>query len=271
MFKDIFSKRFVLNLALALGVITASIAGAYYFLLLYTEQESVVTVPSLEGYDIVEAEAILKEFTLEGIIVDSLYLPETRGGQIVDQEPKPESTVKENRKIYLTISRYSSPMIKLPNIVDQTLALALAKLNSYGIAVNEIINKPSDCTDCVIGVLFENETIEPGASISAGSKVDLIVGEGATGEAIGIPMLYGLTVEEAQQLLNRAGLNVGATVCPTCEDAADSTDARIYRQLPDPDPNDRITKGSSVDLFLSEDLSKVPEVNIDSIKAQIFH
>ncbi|NQV53834.1 MAG: PASTA domain-containing protein [Flavobacteriales bacterium] len=271
MLKDIFSKRFILHFALALVAVVAAIAGSYYYLQTYTKQDSVVSVPSLEGYDIVEAEAVLKEYTLEGIVVDSLYLPETRGGQIVDQEPKAASFVKENRKIYLTISRYSSPMVKLPNIEEQTLALALAKLSSYGIEVGELINKPSDCTDCVIGVLIDNKEIEPGTPINKGLKVDLLVGEGATGEKISIPVLFGLTVDEAQQLVNRAGLNIGATVYIDCENAADSTAARIYRQLPHPNPNDRIMMGSSVDVYLSEDLTLLPNANIDSIKAQITH
>ncbi len=269
MLKDIFSKRFILHSALAVAAVVAAIAGAYYYLQHYTKQDSLVAVPTLEGYDIVEAEAVLKEYTLEGIVVDSLYLPNTRGGQIVDQEPKADAIVKENRKIYLTISRYSSPMVKLPNIEEQTLSLALAKLSSYGIEVGEIINRPSDCTDCVIGVLIDNRVIEPGTPINKGLKVDLLVGEGATGEKISIPMLYGLTVDEAQQLINRAGLNVGATIYIDCEDAADSAAARIYRQLPDPNPNDRIMMGSSIDVYLSEDLTLLPGVNIDSIKAQI--
>lgn len=269
MLKHLFSKRFSLNVILALVVIVATVLGSYYYLKFYTRQDRIVEVPDLSGYDIVEAESILDELTLEGIVVDSLYLPEHRGGEIVDQEPLANSTVKENRKIYLTIARYSSPMVKLPNIEDQTLPLALAKLSSYGIEVGEIINRPSECTDCVLEVQIGGNTIDPGAAITKGQRIDLVVGEGETGEAVSIPMVFGLNADEARTLLNRDGLNLGATVYIDCEDQDDSTRARIYRQTPDPDPNERISMGTSIDVYLSPEQDKLPDVNLDSIKSSL--
>jgi len=269
MLKLIFSKRFLLHLALALVVVVGAVGGAYYYLKIFTEQDSIVTVPSLEGYDAIEAEAVLKELSLEGIVIDSLYLADKRGGEIVDQEPIADSKVKKDRKIYLTIARYSTPMVKLPNIEDQGLALALAKLESYGFKVGELIPKPGGCSDCALGVQIKGKSIKPSTPLFKGQKVDLLVGEGATGEEVHIPMLYGLDAEEARQLANRDGLNIGATVYTDCEDAADSAMARIFRQSPEPDPNDRIQKGASINVYLTKDLTQLPEVNLDSIKAQV--
>ena len=160
-------------------------------------------------------------------------------------------------------------MVKLPNIIDQTLPLALAKLNSYGIDVGEIINKPSDCTDCVIGVEIKGEKVKAGTPLNKGQRVNLIVGEGDTGEKIAIPTLYGLSVEEAQQLANLQGLNIGATPYLDCDNEADSAMARVFRQNPEPDESNKISRGASIDIFLSPDLSKVPPVNVDSLKAQL--
>ena len=58
---------------------------------------------------------------LDPEVIDSLYLPDTRGGVVVDQEPIKGSMVKTDRKIYLTIARYSSPMVKLPNVIGPNL------------------------------------------------------------------------------------------------------------------------------------------------------
>lgn len=267
MLKFIFSKKFIVQSLLALLVVCVAISGAYNYLISYTERDEVVEVPDLTGYDIFEAEVFLKDSRLEAKIIDSLYLPNKAGGEIVDQEPIPGSSVKTGRKIYLTIARYGAPMVKLPNIIDQTLPLAMAKLNSYDIKVDQIINRPSDCTDCVIGIEIKGKKVLVGTKLAKGTKINLLVGEGATGEKISVPMLYGLTVDEAQKLLNLDGLNLGATPYLDCENAEDSLSARVFRQNPAPDGSAVISRGSSIDLYLTSDQSQIPNVNLDSIKA----
>jgi beta-lactam-binding protein with PASTA domain len=267
MIQFLLSKKFAVQALMALLVACIAIGSAYFYLITYTEQDQVVEVPDLTGYDMYEAEVFLKESRLEAKIIDSLYLPAKKGGEIVDQEPIPGSSVKTGRKIYLTIARYEAPMVKLPNIIDQTIPLAMAKLNSYDIKVDQIIHRPSDCTDCVIGIEIKGMKVAVGAKLAKGSKINLVVGEGATGEKIAVPMLYGLTVDEAQKLLNLDGLNIGATPYLDCETAEDSLNAHVFRQNPAPEGFAVISRGSSIDLYLTSDQSQVPDVNLDSIKA----
>src|SRR5690606_2248155 len=120
----------------------------------------------------------------EAEVIDSLYLPDMRGGEVVDQQPPADSKVKKGRKIYLTIARYRAPMVKMPNIIDQTLPLALAKLSSYGLNVGEITYKPSECTDCVIEALINSKSVSSGKTINKGAKIDLVVGGGKSGESV---------------------------------------------------------------------------------------
>ena len=277
MIQFLLSKKFAVQALMAVLVACIAISSAYFYLITYTEQDQVVEVPDLTGYDMYEAEVFLKESRLEAKIIDSLYLPAKKGGEIVDQEPIPGSSVKTGRKIYLTIARYEAPMVKLPNIIDQTIPLAMAKLNSYDIKVDQIIHRPSDCTDCVIGIEIKGMKVAVGAKlakgskinlvVAIGSKINLVVGEGATGEKIAVPMLYGLTVDEAQKLLNLDGLNIGATPYLDCETAEDSLNAHVFRQNPAPEGFAVISRGSSIDLYLTSDQSQVPDVNLDSIKA----
>ena len=267
MIQFLLSKKFAVQALMAVLVACIAISSAYFYLITYTEQDQVVEVPDLTGYDMYEAEVFLKESRLEAKIIDSLYLPAKKGGEIVDQEPIPGSSVKTGRKIYLTIARYEAPMVKLPNIIDQTIPLAMAKLNSYDIKVDQIIHRPSDCTDCVIGIEIKGMKVAVGAKLAKGSKINLVVGEGATGEKIAVPMLYGLTVDEAQKLLNLDGLNIGATPYLDCETAEDSLNAHVFRQNPAPEGFAVISRGSSIDLYLTSDQSQVPDVNLDSIKA----
>lgn len=266
MIRFIFSKQFLIQAALAIVVVLLVMTGAYYYLKHYTRQADALELVDLEGYDIVEAESILKNIDLEAVVIDSLYLPSKKGGEVVDQEPIPGSMVKKERKIYLTIARYSSPMVKLPNVIDQTLPLAMAKLSSFDIQIGDLQYKSSECTNCVLAVQVNGEDVEIGSNLVKGQTVDLVVGEGESGEMVAVPLLVGLSIDEARVLVNRTGLNLGATPCPDCENEQDSTAARIYRHVPSADDNS-INLGGSIDVYLTADESKIPEVNLDSLKA----
>ena len=269
MIQFIFSKKFLIQLAIAIAIILVVMTGAYYYLKHYTRQADALELINLEGYDIVEAEAILQNIDLKPVLIDSQYLPEKKGGEIVDQEPIAGSMVKKERKIYLTIARYSSPMVKLPNVIDQTLPLAMAKLSSFDIQIGDLRYKSSDCTNCVLAVEVDGEEVEIGSNLVKGQEVNLVVGEGETGEMVAVPLLIGLSINEAQILLNRTGLNLGATPCPDCETEQDSLAAKIYRHVPRHADGSHLNLGGSIDVYLTSDESKIPEVNVDSTKAQI--
>jgi len=252
---------------LALLFVVACLVGSYFYLKSYTKLDEAMELPDFQGYEIVEAEQLLKNMGLNPVVVDSLYLPNKRGGEIVDQDPTPFSNVKPEREIYLTIARYSAPMVTLPNLLNQTLPLAIAKIETYDLEIGELSYESNECTGCVIRIMANGEEIEPGDHLEKGSTINLIVGEGATGEKIDVPILYGLGIDEAQQLLNNHGLNVGATPYLDCETEADSLSAKVFRQAPEPQNDNKIARGSSIDLYLSSDLSRIPPVDIDSLKS----
>lgn len=242
----------------------------YYYLLSYTKSGESIEVPDLSGLDLMEAESTLSELELQFEVIDSLYLPDKRGGEIVDQEPMPASLVKTGRKIYVTIARYSTPMTKLPNVLDQTLPLAMAKLASYGFKVGNLIYKSSDCKDCVVDVLVGGKSVKAGARLAKGKRVDIVVGQGLTNEMISVPVLYGLKLGEAIKLLHLNNLNIGATPYdPEILTKTDSLNAVVYRQSPAPEGAKMAPAGSPIEVYLTSDVSKVPTVNIDSLKSLI--
>ena len=257
MIQFIFSRKFLINLVLAIGAIAIFLGSTYVFLSNYTRPDEVTEVPDVVGFDIIEAEATLKHGLLQAVIVDSLFIKAKRGGEIVSQEPSEGSSVKENRKIYLTITRYSSPMVKMPNIF-QGLPAALARLNSYRFEIGEISSKPAECTDCVIDVIYKGKSVKVGTKVPEGARLNLVVGAGTTGELIPVPVLYGMDTAQVLTFLQLKGLNLGAAPCADCETAEDSAKAVVYRQLPEPDEENMISIGSSIDVFLTSDSSLVP-------------
>lgn len=266
MIKSLFSKKFLVNLLIGTLMIFGAIVGAYYYLYSYTRPQSVVKVPDVVGFDIIEAEGILKNVKLQPVVVDSVFLKGKRGGEIVQQEPFPNESVKENRKIYLTISRYSSPMVKLPNVM-QTLEAGTARLLSYGFEIGDVTIKPGP-EGSIMEVVHKGKKLKPGSKLPEGARLDLVVG-GSGGSYMEIPALFGLDTTEAKLLLSMQNLNLGAFTFNGCASAEDSATATIYKQTPTPDPGSRIKEGSMIDVFLTADSTLIPPSNLDSIKQLI--
>lgn len=261
----IFSRKFILHLLLAALTIFLLLVGSYFFLKSFTRPDSVVAIPGVIGFDIFEAEAVLKDAGLEPIVVDSIFLKGKKGGQIVLQDPIENANAKTGRKIYLTITRYSSPMVKLPNTINQGLPAAIARLTSYGFDLySDFEYRPADCSDCAVDVLYRGKSVKAGTKIPEGAKLKLVVGISGAGELIEIPVLIGLDTSEAIIKLRELGLNLGATPCADCDSKEDSTNALIYKQIPNPFDNSAIRIGSTIDVFLTADSTRIPIIEADS-------
>lgn len=260
-------KKLAFHVALALILFGIVATVAYWYLVNYTQSGQAIAVPNLSEMHESEAKTMLNGLLLEAAVVDSVYDPKKKGGVVLAQDPVEGSMVKEGRKIYLTVYRYSAPMVKLPDVIDQSLPLAIAKLNSYGFKVGELVPRASDCTECVVGVELRGKAISAGARLSKGARVDLLVGQESLGEPTQMPSLYGLTSEEARTLLQMHVLSLGATPHDPYENEGDSLLAVVYKQ--GIAPGNEVPMGSSIEVFLTTDRSKIPPVNVDSIKARL--
>ncbi len=268
MLRFLFSKTFILQLILAGIFIALVILGTYFFLINYAKTGEAVTVPNLEGYDLVEAEAELTQLDLEIEVIDSIFHLGQQGGIIMEQQPREGSMVKKNRKIYLTISRYETPTVKVPNVLNQTSAIAISKLNRRGFIIGKLTSKTDPCDGCAIGIELNGKTIQPETNIPVGSKIDLIIGQLNEGANSVVPTLYGLTKDEATQVLHNFELNRGAyNFDETVETGGDSLAARVFYQSEK--SGESIKLGSPINITLTLDITKLPNVNLDSIKASI--
>lgn len=269
MLRFVFSKTFLIQVVLAVVFITLVIIGAYFFLINYAKTGEAVSVPALENLDIIEADAELKQLELNVEIIDSIYQQDKRGGIVVDQNPVEGSMVKKGRKIYLTISRYDIPTVEVPNVLNQTTAIAISKLTRRGFKIGELTSKSDPCDGCAIGLEFDGKTVDVGSKIPSGSTVNIIVGQQNDGAISLVPALYGLTKDEATALLHQHELNRGAYVydLESVKSEGDSLAARVYSQSIAPSENAKV--GTPINISLTIDMAKIPEANLDSIKASI--
>lgn len=236
---------------LALVVVVFGVFTAVSFVLNgYTRHGDSLAVPDLRGLKIDDAIHLLEEKKLRYIVSDSLYFEDKPKLSIIEQNPAPNSKVKEGRFIYITINSNKAPQVPLPNLLDVSLRQAEAMLAGAGLKVGQLIYKPDIAKDVVLDVQFQRGSLQPGMKIGKGTAVDLVLGDGLGGASVNLPDLTGLTLEEARNLLSSSALNVGSVVYLGA--ISDSSAAVVTRQSPAYAEGATVSGGQPIDLFLKQ-------------------
>lgn len=181
LFKFLMSKAFLKNLIIAIIVSIALIVGLFYWLNYYTNHEEYIEVPDLSKLEMDIVEKKLDQMDLRYIIMDStVYNPDYPSFSVVDQNPKPGQSVKQNRKIYLTINPKDYALITIPkNIIGNTKRQVLPTLKSLGFKIGEISKKPDIAKDVVLELEYQGEDLKPGDKLKKMSVIDIVLGDGS--------------------------------------------------------------------------------------------
>lgn len=271
MLKFIFSKTFLINILIIIVVIAISIWSIFKYLDNYTLNNQTISVPSLEGLTVTEVEKVLAEKKLRYQILDSIYVESNEKGIVLEQQPLTDDLVKKNRTIYITISKIIPPKMSMPDVVDMSLRVAVAKIESYGLKVGNLSYFPSECVNCILEVKMNNEAINAGQKIEKGSIVDLVLGSGTSSEKVFAPYLIGLSKEEASQKIQASFLNIGAEIYSDCTTKEDSMSAKVYKQTPQRSENIAVNMGSPVDLWFTCDTSKIKISVVDTLTLNLLY
>lgn len=253
-FQFIKSKIFFKHLAIYLIVIVFFFWFIFKLLDMYTTHGKTVTVPDFGGLKMSELDNFIKDKPLRYLIVDSLYDTKSPKGTIIRQDPEPNTQVKKDRTIYLYITSILPPQMSMPKLLDKSLRQASSMIESYDLKLGKIQYAPDQCANCILEQRYKGKKIEPGTMIPKGSVIDLLVGKGLGEESVSIPNLIGLTRAEAQALLLSKSLSLGAV---SFESPRDSSSSKVYRQIPGYSKDLYINVGSNIDLFFTNDETKI--------------
>ena len=275
--KFLISKKFLIHIASALGVIIVVLIATFIALNIYTHHGANYATPDFSGLTEQQFIDLVQQKKLRYRIIDSVHIADITPGVVVEQTPKPGSRVKENRTIFFTINAYSAEQVPMPKLEDFSLRNAQVTLESYGLRVGQLIYIPSEYTQLVLGQLYEGKPIEPGTLIAKGSTIDLLVGQGLSDKKTEVPDLFGMTLEDAKAYLQTNSLNIDAVIyddsIPTKDD---SLRAFVWKQLPEAESGKKLRLGSSLDVWLTIDSLKilpdtlmVDSVDVDPIDVEI--
>ncbi len=248
LFKFLKSKVFFINVLVAFLLCILSIYFVYAWMGKITHHGESIAVPNLRGMDLAELDTFLASKSLKYQVVDSLFDGSKTGGTILEQDPAPESNVKEGRTIYLTVNSATPPKVKMPNLIDVSYRQAEAILQTFGLTVGELSYEPDLAKNAVLEQRYKGSGIKPGVEIFKGSKIDLVLGDGLGTTEVSVPLLIGLTKSEAMFVLKGSGLELGEVFFDP--DTKDQEEALIYKQDPTSGVSSNMNQGDAIDIYL---------------------
>jgi len=265
-FKELFyfitSRLFLKNFAIALLLIFALGFLALTTLNVYTKHGQAIELPDYKGKPLAEARKQLEGDGFRFMLIDSMYQPNKEPLTVLDQDPKPNSKVKRNRKVYLTINASTPPLISLPDIWGKDLSFVrrICKIRGFKIA-EKIEYQPDRAKNTILKVKHNGEVLkqpnkmkkDPPVRLPKGSEISLVVAR-ASGFYVAIPNVKCQTLDEASFTIRNYGLKVGKIIVEG--ELQDTTAAYIYRQSPIFKDKGTMLSGQPLRLWLSKELKE---------------
>jgi eukaryotic-like serine/threonine-protein kinase len=235
-----------------IAVISAFVStGLLIFFQVYlpikTNHGETLSVPNLKGMSLEEAGEFLTKRDLRWAIYDSSFVMDAPPLTVISQNPKYGSKVKENRRIYLSITPQNPPMVVFPDLKDVTLFSSKKILVSYGLKPAKIRYKSDLAANVVLETWANGKKINPGDTIPKGTLVNLVVGDGRGTTRFKVPQLVGLSLEEAEYAILGSGLMVGYLeyeLDPEVELGS------VFRTYPSFENGDIVRLGDKIDLWI---------------------
>ncbi|MBO4488313.1 MAG: PASTA domain-containing protein [Bacteroidales bacterium] len=173
-----FSTRSVWFQLLMAVVVTVLLMAAVVLLLrLFTRHGREFEMPDYRGQ---LSQTLTQTRTKEGfvfVVNEQRYEEGAEPGAVLVQDPAPGEKVKHGRKVYLTVAAAEPPTIKLPELHEIPLSQARIMLESQGLVLERVIEKPSPYENLVLDVLYKGHTVGAGIDIKMGEKITLVVGK----------------------------------------------------------------------------------------------
>ncbi|MBC7333416.1 MAG: PASTA domain-containing protein [Actinobacteria bacterium] len=214
---------------------------------------SFVRVPPIENIPVAQAEKILKTYNLGLRIKEEVYSENIPERFIIDQSPKPDTSVPTNTYITVIISKgkENSDTITMPNLIGLTLEEAENMLKELKLELGTISKVYSDSMG--VNVILDQHP-EFGKELKSGEKINLTVSIGE--KKVLIPNVIGWDYFYAVSQLESYGLTIRKNRV-TNKDYPPGTIVGVY-----PPPGSQVKEGSEVTLEVTttEDLVAVPDV-----------
>ncbi len=211
-------KQFLFQLLYIFLFVVGVLMLTLLWLRFYTNHGQELDMPDYVGTQLEEAAKNAEDKTFEIVVNDSTHIVGKPGGEILDQNPKGGAKVKENRKIYVTITKFNADRIKfsdLPTLYGRDFEQKRKELQHLNINANikKFTFDPGEPNHILEvwydGKIIANRDIERNdVEIEKGGTLDFVLSEGSGGDT-GIIDLRCLPLGRARFLLEKSMLKLG--------------------------------------------------------------
>ena len=214
-----------------LGVFVVAFMWAFFsFGNFWSTQD--ITVPDVTGKQVEIAKEILSKEHLN-VSVNEIESDEVPVGEVITQTPSGGAVVKENRTIYLTVSKGNQGSeVLMPDLRDLTLDEAKKKLSEIGLTLGSVHYAESEKYEN--GKIISQSPASP-RKVAKGSSVDVIIcrkaekkNDAKNGQDA--PTVSGMTLDTAMKTLENAGYIVGNVT--NLDASKDNALAKVVKQSP---------------------------------------
>ncbi len=203
-------------------------------------------VPDVVGMQFDRAATSLEREGLEAVEGSSRYHPTAPPGTVLAQSPPAGTTQGQGARVQLELSA-GQRSVDVPPLVGMTREEAAAALQSAGLALGSVVQRPSDAPRGQVTAT----TPDAGTRVTSPSRVDVVLSAGPT--SVAVPDLMGRSYDDARTMLEQIGLRVGRVNVDSASYAPFNT---VIYQLPG--AGARVGNGHAITLTISGNMPDTP-------------
>lgn len=232
--------------------------GVLFWLRSYTNHGQKLEMHDYTNVPLEKAITDALEMTFEIKVTDSTHIVGKPGGIILDQNPPAGSMVKENRKIYVTTTKYKPDELKvkdLPLLYGTEYDQAVSDLKSRFI-YSEVKSRkydpgqPNHILEVYYNgkLIIDRDIVKENVTIEKGGKLSFVISE-RRGGSFPIPKLVCKSLADAKSYMLYSKLSIGSIK----EDGKieNPEEAYISSQYPKSDGVSELAAGSIIDLIIT--------------------
>ncbi len=255
------SALFINNLLALIGASFVLILFVSWWLRCYTHHGQELMIKNYVGILQEDAREDAEDHSFQLVIEDSVFMVGKPPGLIIAQNPVAGSKVKEERKIYVTITKQQADMIpfaSLPMMYGKEINVIRKILKQQYKIDCEILSERYDQgpPNVILEVIYEGDTLVNArrkspkyAQVSKGSTIQFVISKDVS-ESVQMPDLVCQPLAEADFLLKANRLTLGDIYLD--ETVTNRQTAYVIKQAP-PYTNGLIaTKGDTISLWLTQ-------------------
>ena len=197
----------IIQFLIAFGIVSLAIILIFDWFIMpsYVRQDKTLIVTDITGKNLNRALIELETEGYKGVVYDTVYTADVNPQTVVDQYPVAGAEVKPGRTIRLKISR-SEKLIIVPNLVGQSRRSVEIALQQIGLRIDTVYTEFNpDYPKGTVAWQFPKS----GDHIKKGMGLQITVSQGLPPDFFQVPQLFGMSMQNAKDLLTKARLKVG--------------------------------------------------------------